>query len=93
MVSAIVLINAKRDKIPETTQALVKLPGVTEVFSVAGNYDIAAIIRVKDNLDLADLVTKKMLKLEGIEKTNTLIAFEVFSKFDLERMFSLGLEK
>jgi DNA-binding Lrp family transcriptional regulator len=93
MVTAIVLINAKRDKIPETTQALVKLEGITEVYSVAGSYDIVAIIRVKENDALAELVTKKMLKLDGIEKTTTLIAFEVFSKFDLERMFSLGLEK
>jgi len=93
MVTAIVLINARRDRIPETNQALIGLKGVTEVYSVAGSYDIAAIIRVKENQELADLVTKKMLKLDGIEKTTTLIAFEVFSKYDLERMFSLGLEK
>jgi DNA-binding Lrp family transcriptional regulator len=93
MVNAIILINAQRNKIPETTQALAALPGVTEVYSVAGPYDIAAIIRVKQSEELAELVTKQMLKLEGIEKTTTLIAFEVISKFDLERMFSLGLEK
>ena len=93
MVTAIVLINAKRDKIQETTQALSDLPGVTEVYSIAGAYDIAVIIRVKEPQSLADLVTKKMLKLEGIEKTTTLIAFEVLSKYDLERMFSMGLEK
>jgi len=93
MVTAIVLINARRDKISETTQALSELRGVTEVYSIAGIYDIAVIIRVKENQELADLVTRKMLKLEGIEKTTTLIAFEVVSKFDLERMFSLGMEK
>ena len=92
MVTAIVLINSRRDKIPETVQALVDLPGVAEVYSVAGQYDIAAIIRVKENEQLADLVTRKMLKLEGIEKTNTLIAFDSFSKFDLERMFSIGMK-
>ncbi len=92
MVTAIVLINARRDKIPETTEALVNFDGVTEVYSVAGPYDIVAIIRVKENQELADLVTKKMLKLDGIEKSTTLIAFEVFSRYDLERMFSIGLE-
>ncbi|HUT56099.1 MAG TPA: Lrp/AsnC ligand binding domain-containing protein [bacterium] len=92
MVNAIVLINAKRDKIPETVQALVGLDGVAEVYSVAGPYDVAAIIRVQENDQLADLVTKKMLKLDGIEKTTTLIAFEAFSKFDLERMFSIGMK-
>ena len=93
MVTAIILINAQRNKIPETTQALAAMPGVTEVYSVAGPYDIAAIIRVKKNEELAELVTRKMLKVDGIEKSTTLIAFEAFSKFDLERMFSLGLEK
>ena len=90
MVTAIVLINARRDRIPETTQALLELPGVCEVYSVAGKWDIAAIIRVKENEKLAELITRKMLKLEGIERTTTLIAFEVFSKYDLERMFSIG---
>ena len=90
MVTAIVLINAKRDRIPETTQALLGLAGVAEVYSVAGEWDIAAIVRVKQNEQLADLMTRKMLKLEGIEKTTTLIAFEAFSKYDLERMFSIG---
>ena len=92
MVNAIILINAVRNKIPETVAALAELPGVAEVYSVAGQYDVVAIIRVKENEQLAELVTKKMLKLEGIERTSTLIAFEAFSKFDLERMFSLGME-
>jgi DNA-binding Lrp family transcriptional regulator len=92
MVTAIVLINAKRDRIPETVHALVELPGVAEVYSVAGQFDIAAIIRVQRNEQLADLVTRNMLKLEGIERTHTLIAFESFSKYDLERMFSIGMD-
>jgi DNA-binding Lrp family transcriptional regulator len=92
MVTAVVLIHARRDRIPETTQALLELKGVCEVYSVAGDWDIAVIIRVKENEQLADLVTRQMLKLEGIEKTTTLIAFEAFSKYDLERMFSIGAE-
>ena len=92
MVNAIVLINAARNRIPETVAALAELPGVAEVYSVAGQYDVVAIIRVKTNEQLADLITKKMLKLDGIERTSTLIAFEAVSKFDLERMFSIGME-
>jgi len=92
MVTAIVLIKARRDMIPETVQALVDLPGVAEVYSVAGRFDVAVIIRTSSNQHLADLVTRKMLKLEGIESTETLIAFEAFSRYDLERMFSIGME-
>ncbi len=92
MITALILINVKREKIPETTQALVGIPGVAEVYSVAGPYDIVAIIRVKENEQLADLVTKQMLAVEGIDKTTTLVAFEAFSKYDLDRMFSIGME-
>lgn len=92
MVTAIVLIHARRDRIPETTQALLQLAGVSEVYSVAGDWDIAAIIRVKENEQLADLITHQMLKLDGIEKTNTLIAFATYSNYDLDRLFSLGAD-
>jgi len=92
MVTAIVLVNVKRDKIPETVQRLVELKGVSEVYSVAGQYDVVAVIRVRENEQLAELITKKMLKIEGIEKTTTMIAFEAFSRHDLEAMFSIGME-
>jgi DNA-binding Lrp family transcriptional regulator len=92
MVTAIVLIHARRDRIPETTQALLKLDGVREVYSVAGEWDIAAMIRVRENEQLADLVTHQMLKLEGIEKTTTLIAFATYSNYDLDRLFSIGAD-
>ena len=88
MVTAFVLISAKRDLIPETAQALSALEGVAEVYSVAGPFDIVAVIRVRTNEELADLVTGHLLKLKGIERSETLIAFRAFSKFDLERMFS-----
>jgi DNA-binding Lrp family transcriptional regulator len=93
MVTAIVLINANRDMINETAQKLVDLHGVSEVYSVAGAYDLIAIIRVAENERLAELVTEEMLKLDGIEQTVTLIAFKAYSKHDLERMFSIGLEE
>lgn len=93
MVTAIVLITASRDMINETAQKLVELEGVSEVYSVAGLYDLVAIIRVSQNEHLADLVTGEMLKFEGIEDTMTIIAFKAYSRHDLERMFSIGLEE
>ena len=90
MVSAIVLLNAARNKINAVAEKLAEMDGISDVFSVAGEYDLAAIIRVKDNDGLAELVTNRMLKIEGITKSETLIAFKVYSKHDLEAMFSIG---
>ena len=92
MVSAVVLLGLQRDKINEVAQQLVAMDGVTEVYSVAGQYDLVAIIRVKDNDALAELVTGRMLKVGGILRSETLIAFRVLSRYDLERMFSVGTE-
>ena len=92
MVTAFVLIQSERDKIPETAEALVEVPEVKEVYSVAGDYDLVAIIRVKQHDQPADVVTKKLLKMSGIKHTNTLIAFKSYSRQDLERMWEIGLE-
>ncbi len=93
MVTAVVLINARRDMISETAQELVKLSGVSEVYSVAGPYDLVAIIRARDNEEMAHIVTGSMLRMVGIEKTTTLVAFRAYSRHDLERMFALGMEE
>ena len=90
MVSAIVLLNVVRNKINGVAEKLADMDGISEVFSVAGEFDLVAIIRVKDNDGLAELVTNRMLKVEGITKSETLIAFRVYSKHDLEAMFSIG---
>ena len=92
MVSAIILINAERDKINSAAEELANLEGISEVFSVAGRYDLVAILRVPDNDALAELITSNMTSVEGITNTETLIAFRVFSRHDLERMFAIGLE-
>ena len=93
MVSAVVMLVVDKQKINEVAEKLVELPGITEVYSVAGQYDLVAIARVKDNEGIADAVTNQMLKLDGIEKTETLIAFRAFSRYDLEAMFSVGMEE
>jgi len=90
MVTAIVLINVERKRVQETAEALHKLEGVSEVYSVAGQYDVVAIIRVKEIEQISELVTGHLLKMEGIQKTETLIAFASFSKYDLEHIFSIG---
>jgi DNA-binding Lrp family transcriptional regulator len=92
MVTTIVLINTKHGHINSVAEALVEIEGVSEVYSVGGRYDLVAIIRVRSNEQMADLVTNSMLQLPNIEKTETLIAFKAFSQHDLERMFAVGAE-
>ncbi|WP_028583853.1 Lrp/AsnC family transcriptional regulator [Desulfogranum mediterraneum] len=91
MVTSIILINATRNKINGLAEQLAELEGVSEVYSVSGSYDLVAIARVPANEDLARLVTDRMYRLEGIERTETMLAFKAFSRHDLERMFSLGM--
>ena len=92
MVTALVLLNVGRDKVNVVAEKLAATDGITEVYSVAGRYDLAAIIRVKQNEQLAEVVTKKIRSMDGIEKSETLISFRVFSRYDLEMAFSLGGE-
>ncbi|MBM9512427.1 Lrp/AsnC family transcriptional regulator [Desulfogranum marinum] len=91
MVTSIILINAERSKINDLAEQLADVEGISEVYSVSGSYDLVAIARIGTNDDLAELVTNRMYKLEGIEKTETMLAFKAFSRHDLERMFSLGM--
>ena len=93
MVTAIVLINVERAKIDEVSQQLLDLKGVTEVFSVAGQPDLVAILRTATNEEIADLVTRHIRDIQGITRTETLMAFKAYSKHDLERLFSIGAEQ
>ena len=90
MVTALVLLNLDRNQIKDVSQKLVDMQEVSEVYSVAGRYDLVAIIRVKNNEQIADTITGKFSELEGITATQTLIAFNTFSKHDLGLMFSIG---
>jgi len=92
MVTAITLMNVERDKINHVAEQLVDIQGVSEVYSIGGRYDLVAIIRVKHNEDLADVVTEHIRKIEGIQKTETLLAFRAYSRHDLEGIFSIGME-
>jgi DNA-binding Lrp family transcriptional regulator len=93
MLHAVVLINAKSDRIPETAQGIADIDGVSEVYSVTGNVDLVAIIRLQNEQDLPRVVPQGIAKVEGVEHTETLLAFEVYSKHDLERLFSIGFEE
>ena len=93
MVSALVLIECAKGSINETAEALADMKGITEVYSVAGRVDLVAIIRVPNNDDLAQIVTNRLLSIPGIVNTETLIAFRVFSRHDLEQMFSIGIDE
>ncbi len=93
MVSAVVLLKCQRNKINRVAETLAGIDGISEVFSVAGAYDLVAILRVRNNDALADLVTSEMLQVDGIVDSETLIAFKVFSRHDLESMFEIGFER
>lgn len=90
MVTAIVLLSVERQQVNAVAQKIVDMDGVTEVFSVAGRYDLVAIVRTKDNDGVAEFVTRHLIKVSGISATETLLAFKAFSHFDLEHMFSIG---
>lgn len=92
MVTAVVLIKAATDKVPELAQTISELEGVSEVFSVAGQYDLVALVRVRENEELARVISEKMRKLPGITSSETLISFKVYSRKDIEAAFQLGLD-
>jgi DNA-binding Lrp family transcriptional regulator len=92
MITAIVNVNAAVDRIPEVAQAIADLEGVTEVYSVAGDVDLVAMVRVRRHEELADVIAGRLNKVEGVLATQTLIAFQAYSKHDLEATFSLGIE-
>jgi DNA-binding Lrp family transcriptional regulator len=92
MVTAIVLVRAERGKVQELAQRLLEIPEVVEVYSVAGEWDLVAIVRVKEYEAMADVVPKKLQALGEIERTSTLMAFQCYSRHDMDRLFGIGLE-
>ena len=90
MSTAIVLIEAERDALATLGGTLADLDGVSEAWSVTGEWDFAAIVRVPRHELLADVITGQLVTLPGVTRTQTMVAFEVFSKHDLEAMFDIG---
>ena len=91
MLHAFVLIDAEPSRIAALGEELSGTEGITEVFSVAGGVaDLIAIVRVRHHDDLAEVVTRRIAALDGIDKTTTLVAFEAYSRHDLEAIWDLG---
>lgn len=90
MTHAVVLIEADRTALPTLGGALAELDGVAEAYSVTGEWDFVVIVRVARHEQLADVVAGRIVQLAGVARTQTMVAFEVFSKHDLEAMFSIG---
>ncbi|WP_407343847.1 Lrp/AsnC family transcriptional regulator [Pengzhenrongella phosphoraccumulans] len=92
MLTAIVLIDVDASRIPEVAAAIAELPGVSEVYSVTGEVDLIAMVRVREHEELADVIADQVSKVEGVVRTQTYIAFRTYSKHDLEQAFALGIE-
>lgn len=92
MLTAIVTIKTDVDKIPEVAEAVSALNGVSEAYSVTGEWNLIAIVRVRAHEELAELIPGRLNKIPGIVRTETHIAFRAYSSRDLEAAFSLGLE-
>ncbi|SBS25860.1 AsnC family protein [Marinomonas spartinae] len=91
MVTAIILLSVDKKHINQVAEELAAIDGLTEVYSVSGSYDIAAIARVQYNDQLSELVTQHLAQIDFILKTETMLAFQAYSKHDLEGMFSVGV--
>ena len=90
MTHAIVLIEAERAAIKTLGGALADVAGVAEAYSVTGDWDFVAVVRVRRPEEVPEVVTRRLGQLEGIRRTHTMVAFEVFSQHDLEALFSIG---
>lgn len=91
MITAIVLIGCAVDGIPEVAEAIAALPRVSEVYSVTGDFDLIAMVRVREHEELADVIADRLSKVPGVVSTETHIAFRAYSQHDLEAAFALGL--
>jgi DNA-binding Lrp family transcriptional regulator len=90
MTTAIVLIEAERDALSTLGGELADIDGVAEAYSVTGQWDFVALVRVPDHEQLADVVTTAIGGLSGVVRTQTMVAFAAYSRHDLESLFSIG---
>lgn len=90
MFNAIVLIQARSNRIPEVAQEVLALPGVSEVYSTAGHVDLIAMVRASSMEDVAEIIADRINKVDGVIDTDTHIALRTYSEHDLEAMFSIG---
>jgi DNA-binding Lrp family transcriptional regulator len=91
VITAIVLIDCATDSIPEVAETLANLPGVSEVYSVAGHVDLIAMVRVREFEQIAQVIAGSISKVPGVLNTESHIAFRAYSQHDLEEAFAIGL--
>ena len=92
MITAIVFVKAAVDQIPEVAEAIAAIDGVSEVYSVTGQIDLIALVRVREHDEIATVIADRLNKVPGVRETETHIAFRAYSRHDLESAFSLGLD-
>ncbi len=92
MITAIVMIDAATESIPEVAAAIAALEGVSEVYSTAGEVDLIAIVRVREFDQVAEVIAGRINKVPGVLDTETHIAFRAYSQHDLEAAFSIGFD-
>ncbi|WP_019147847.1 Lrp/AsnC family transcriptional regulator [Timonella senegalensis] len=91
MPTAIVMIDTEPALIPEVASEIAEVGGVAEVYSVTGEIDLIAIVRVSDHKDFADVIADKISKIHGVRRTQTYLAFREFSTKDLDEAFDIGI--
>jgi DNA-binding Lrp family transcriptional regulator len=92
MITAIVMVSVESDRIPEVAEEIAGVDGVSEVYSVAGDVDLIAIVRVRQFDQIAEVIAGRLSKVDGVVHTDTHIAFRAYSRHDLEQTFSIGLD-
>lgn len=93
MITAIVLIQTERGQTQQTAEALLDVAHVSEVYSVTGEYDLVALVRVRQYEQMAEVVPQHLARVPGILRTQTLMAFQCYARRDLERLWGIGLEE
>jgi DNA-binding Lrp family transcriptional regulator len=90
MITAIVLLHVDVAAIPETAQAIADIDLVSEVYSVTGDWELVALVRVRSHEQIAEVVTERIAKVPGVTGTHTMIAFQAYSTSDLDRLWGIG---
>ena len=93
MITAVVLVTAEKGTLPKLGEALAAVEGVSEVYSVTGEFDFIAMVRAREHDELADIVTRWIAQVPGVARTATHVAFKAYSRHDLESMFAIGADK
>ena len=92
MITAIVLVETSTDSVPEAAERIAEIDGVREVYSVTGDVDLVAMVRVREHEELAEVIANRLNKVQGVRATKTFLAFRAYSRHDLEAAFALGFD-